>query len=124
MNAYLDFWKKAFDYKSEANRLTFLWILVLNILIITTLTFFETYILNDPSDGRARAGFMLLYGFATFIPMLALCARRLNSMKAPQAWLILRFIPIASVIFDLVLLLWPERDAAESHLEAPGRPTV
>ena len=123
MNASLKFWTKAFDYKSTVNRLSFLWIIVLNFLSMFCLTIYEKFVLNDPGDGRLKTGFMVLYLFATFIPWLAFCARRLNSMRLPRTYILLQAVPLINVIMDLVLILWPERDAPERHLEASTRAT-
>lgn len=111
MNAYLKFWTKAFDYKSTVNRPTFLWIIVINFLITVCLALYETFVLNDPGDGRLKTSFMVIFMFATFIPWLALCTRRLNSMKVPRTYIVLQAVPFVNVLMDLVLLLWPERDA-------------
>ena len=107
---YIQFWLKAFDYKSSANRLTFVLILLFNIFIGAILTAYDFYAYSI--DGRYH-GFMTLYNLACFIPWLALSARRLNSMKASRAWIAVQFIPVFGAIMNVVLVFYPGKGLVE-----------
>ena len=105
---YINFWLKAFDYKSSVNRLTYFLVWLSNLLIAYYLIEYETDAYSD--DGRIQYLFYLQYNLATFIPWLAFCARRLNSMKVSRSWALMQFVPIANNFMSLVLIFPPEKD--------------
>ena len=70
---------------------------------------FIEFIVIGLNDGRISTGFPVLYGLLSALPMLALCARRLNSFKAPRAFILMLLIPLLNLLLLSVLFIIPER---------------
>lgn len=127
IKAYIDFWKRAFDFSGCSTRPDYWWAYLVNVIIITILTVFcvlipffsnvdfnDPALLNNPAELRqlimGYAWPVMLFGLIELIPQLSLQTRRLRDAGFHPAWVLLScmgFIPIVALfsIFGSIALL-------------------
>lgn len=105
---YINFWKQCFDYQSKTNRATYFWIQASNVILIILLSLIE-FMVVGLNNGRVSTGLPVLYTILSLLPMVSLCARRLNSVKAPQALVFLLLMPFLNILLLSALFVIPEK---------------
>jgi len=127
IKAYIDFWKRAFDFRGRSTRPDFWWTYLVNVIIMTILVVFciliplfsnvdfnDPALLNNPAELRqlimGYAWPVMLFGLIELIPQLSLQTRRLRDAGFHPAWVLLScmgFIPIVALfsIFGSIALL-------------------
>ena len=125
IKAYIDFWKRAFDFRGRSTRPDFWWTYLVNVIIMTILVVFciliplfsnvdfnDPALLNNPAELRqlimGYAWPVMLFGLIELIPQLSLQTRRLRDAGFHPAWVLLScmgFIPIVALfsIFGLLV---------------------
>ena len=106
IKAYIDFWKRAFDFSGRSNRPDYWWAYLVNVIIITILTVFcvlipffsnvdlsDPALLNNPTELQkiiiTYAWPLMLFSLIELIPQLSLQIRRLRDAGFHPAWVLL-----------------------------------
>lgn len=127
IKAYIDFWKRAFDFRGRSTRPDYWWVYLINVIINTILVvgfvlipFFSNVsnapaILNDSSEIQKMIlkymSPVMIFGLIILIPQLSLQFRRLRDAGIHPAWGLLScigFVPISaffSFIGSIVLIV-------------------
>ena len=143
IKAYIDFWKRAFDFRGRSTRPDYWWAYLVNVIIITILTvfcvlipFFSNVDLSDPALLNnstelqkiiiTYAWPLMLFSLIELIPQLSLQIRRLIDAGFHPAWVLLsyigliRILAIFSLIGSIVLLIMscqPTKPAPETQFD-------
>ena len=143
IKAYIDFWKRAFDFSGRSTRPDFWWAYLVNVIIITILTVFcvlipffsnvdfsDPALLNNPTELQKiiiiYAWPLMLFSLIELIPQLSLQIRRLRDAGFHPAWVLLsyigliRILAIFSLIGSIVLLIMscqPTKPAPETQFD-------
>ncbi len=98
---YIDFWKRAFDFKGRSSREEFWYTYLVNVLISLILTF----LLFIPFVAVIQS----IWGLAIIIPMLAISVRRLHDSNHSCLPIIIIFIieviSIGIITFSFIMLI-------------------
>lgn len=139
IKAYIDFWKRAFDFRGRSTRPDYWWVYLINVIINTILVvgfvlipFFSNVsndpaILNDSSEiQKMILKYMspaMVFWLITLIPQLALQFRRLRDAGIHPAWGLLSciglvpFLAFFSFIGSIALIVMscqPTKPAPET----------
>ena len=143
IKAYIDFWKRAFDFRGRSTRPDYWWAYLVNVIIITILTvfcvlipFFSNVDLSDPALLNnstelqkiiiTYAWPLMLFSLIELIPQLSLQIRRLRDAGFHPSWVLLsyigliRILAIFSLIGSIVLLIMscqPTKPAPETQFD-------
>lgn len=143
IKAYIDFWKRAFDFRGRSTRPDYWWAYLVNVIIIIILTvfcvlipFFSNVDLSDPALLNnstelqkiiiTYAWPLMLFSLIELIPQLSLQIRRLRDAGFHPAWVFLSYIGIIpilaifSLIGSIVLLIMscqPTKPAPETQFD-------
>ena len=143
IKAYIDFWKRAFDFRGRSTRPDYWWAYLVNVIIITILTvfcvlipFFSNVDLSDPALLNnstelqkiiiTYAWPLMLFSLIELIPQLSLQIRRLRDAGFHPVWVLLSYIglipilAIFSLIGSIVLLIMscqPTKPAPETQFD-------
>ena len=140
IKAYIDFWKRAFDFRGRSTRPDYWWAYLVNVIIITILCvlipFFSNVDLSDPALLNnstelqkiiiTYAWPLMLFSLIELIPQLSLQIRRLRDAGFHPAWVLLsyigliRILAIFSLIGSIVLLIMscqPTKPAPEAQFD-------
>ena len=102
--AYLDFWRRAFDFAGRSDRPDYWWAIFANMLItILSLIF----LLTVGEDAAPLLSLIQIYGFFTIIPNLSLSIRRLRDAGYHWAFIFVSFIPVIGNFILLFFLCQP-----------------
>lgn len=106
MNWYLKVWQQYADFSTRARRQEYWMFVLINFLIVMGLYIVSFLLLmTESSLAFLMTGIILIYGLATFIPSLAVAARRLHDTGKSGWWLLISLIPLIGAIILLVFLL-------------------
>ena len=127
IKAYIDFWKRAFDFRGRSTRPDYWWVYLINVIINTILVVGfvliplfsnvsnDPAILNDSSEIQKMIlkymSPVMIFGLIILIPQLSLQFRRLRDAGIHPAWGLLScigFVPILaffSFIGSIVLIV-------------------
>ena len=116
---YGNYWKKAFDFKSNISRKDF-WLTVLASFIVSFVVgiilslVFEYEVIIDYTHGivtrvAADPGLLIgdIWSYANIIPGLSIVVRRLHDINKTGLWVLVGLIPIIGWIWLLILLIKP-----------------
>ena len=144
IKAYIDFWKRAFDFRGRSTRpdllggLTWLMSIIITILTVfcVLIPFFSNVdlsdpaLLNNPTELQkiiiTYAWPLMLFSLIELIPQLSLQIRRLRDAGFHPAWVLLSYIglvpilAIFSLIGSIVLLIMscqPTKPAPEAQFD-------
>ena len=143
IKAYIDFWKRAFDFRGRSTRPDYWWAYLVNVIIITILTvfcvlipFFSNVDLSDPALLNnstelqkiiiTYAWPLMLFSLIELIPQLSLQIRSLRDAGFHPAWVLLSYIGLVpilvifSLIGSIVLLIMscqPTKPAPETQFD-------
>ena len=142
IKAYIDFWKRAFDFRGRSTRPDYWWVYLINVIINTILVVgfvlipFFSNVSNDPAilNDSAEIQKMILkymspiiiFGLIILIPQLSLQFRRLRDAGIHPAWGLLScmgLVPILaffSFIGSIVLIVMscqPTKPTPETLLD-------
>ncbi len=142
IKAYIDFWKRAFDFSGRSTRPDYWWVYLINVIISTILVvgfvlipFFSNVshnpaILNDSTEIQKMIlkymSPIMIFGLIILIPQLSLQIRRLRDAGFHPAWVLLSYIglvpvlAIFSLIGSIVLLIMscqPTKPAPETQFD-------
>ena len=143
IKAYIDFWKRAFDFSGRSTRPDFWWAYLVNVIIITILTVFCVLIphnskvlstiltlLNNQTELQkiifSYAWPLMLFSLIELIPQLSLQIRRLRDAGFHPAWVLLSyiglipFLALFTLIGSIVLLIMscqPTKPAPETQFD-------
>ncbi len=114
IKAYIDFWKRAFDFRGRSTRPDYWWVYLINVIINTILVVgfilipFFSSVSNDPTilNDSAEIQKMILkhmspimiFGLIILIPQLSLQFRRLRDAGIHPAWGLLSYIGLVPVL--------------------------
>ena len=139
IKAYIDFWKRAVDFRGRSTRPDYWWVYLINVIINTILVVsfvlipFFSNVSNDPAilNDSAEIQKMILkymspiiiFGLIVLIPQLSLQFRRLRDAGIHPAWGLLScmglvpFLVFFSFIGSIVLIIMscqPTKPAPET----------
>ena len=142
IKAYIDFWKRAFDFSGRSTRPDYWWVYLINVIISTILVvgfvlipFFSNVshnpaILNDSTEIQKMIlkymSPIMIFSLIELIPQLSLQIRRLRDAGFHPAWVLLsyigliRILAIFSLIGSIVLLIMscqPTKPAPETQFD-------
>ena len=143
IKAYIDFWKRAFDFRGRSTRPDYWWVYLINVIINTILVvgfvlipFFSSVsndpaaLLNNPTELQkiiiTYAWPLMIFSLIELIPQLSLQIRRLRDAGFHPAWVLLSYIglvpilAIFSLIGSIVLLIMscqPTKPAPEAQFD-------
>ena len=141
IKAYIDFWKRAFDFRGRSTRPDYWWASLVNVITILTvfcvlIPFFSNVDLSDPALLNnstelqkiiiTYAWPLMLFSLIELIPQLSLQIRRLRDAGFHPAWVLLsyigliRILAIFSLIGSIVLLIMscqPTKPAPETQFD-------
>lgn len=106
LKSYIDFWKGAFDFSGITSRRDYVISMLIHFLLVLIMRIIEPLIILF-SAGTVCDSFVtaIVFGFGSFLPMLAITVRRLNdagySVKS-FCWLL---VPVLGQIAFLARLL-------------------
>ena len=102
------------QFRGYASRSEYWWVVLFNSLVVMGLYFLLLTLLAIGEAGDSSGativgsvvGFLImLYGAATFVPSLAIAVRRLHDNGKSGLWLLIAFIPGASIVLLVFLCL-------------------
>ena len=108
---FIEFWEKAFDFKSKTNRKVF-WLTVLQVSCIYVGAVLLFYSSDSGESIESIVQFSWLFAIFSFIPNLSIQIRRLNDIGKEPVWVLLSLIPFVS----LILIFWYVKPAQKSQL--------
>ena len=100
VEAYKNYWERAFDFSGLSNRGDYWWAYLANIVIL-----FVFSLLTLASETFLPVYY--LYSFATIIPSTSICIRRVRDSGKSWQWIFINIIPIVGVIWFIALLCQP-----------------
>ena len=108
IDAYKNFWTKAFDFNGISNRSEYWFAVLANFLVYLTLAIF-TGLATGVNDSLAGllACIYFLYAFGQIIPGLSVTIRRVRDMGKGWQWIFINLIPIMGGIWFLIILCQP-----------------
>ena len=105
MKYYIEFWKRAFDFKGVANRKQY-WLAVLFNAIVLFIISFIMLIFTDGDEGGAVNIISGLYSLAMLIPSISISVRRLHDHNMSGWFYLISLIPaVGSIIIFIFMLL-------------------
>ena len=144
IKAYIDFWKRAFDFRGRSTRPDYWWAYLVNVIIIyysycffvflflffSNVDLSDPALLNNPTELQkiiiTYAWPLMLFSLIELIPQLSLQIRRLRDAGFHPAWVLLSYIglvpilAIFSLIGSIVLLIMscqPTKPAPETQFD-------
>ncbi|MFR8245741.1 MAG: DUF805 domain-containing protein [Streptococcus sp.] len=142
IKAYIDFWKRAFDFSGRSTRPDYWWVYLINVIISTILVvgfvlipFFSNVshnpaLLNNQTELQKIIFSLCLatnaFSLIELIPQLSLQIRRLRDAGFHPAWVLLSYIGLIpflaffTVIGSIVLLIMscqPTKPAPETQFD-------
>ncbi|NTU73421.1 DUF805 domain-containing protein [Candidatus Roizmanbacteria bacterium] len=119
MHWYFEVLKKYTVFNGRARRKEYWYFSLFNIIVIIVLIFINAVI--DPAGFRQGAGFgplSSMYVLVTLIPGIAVSVRRLHDTDRSGWWLLIGFIPLASI----VLLVFMVQDSTPGENKFGSNP--
>ncbi len=100
MNAYLQAWKRSFDYTGRSSRPDYWLFVLVNLIVIVVLAVLA---------GRTEAlqALLTLYTVAQIVPHLPVTVRRLRDAGKEWPWIFIGLVPVIGGIWLIVLLALP-----------------
>ena len=142
IKAYIDFWKRTFDFSGRSTRPDYWWVYLINVIINTILVVgfvlipFFSSVSNDPAILYDSAEIqkmilkymspIMIFGLIILIPQLSLQFRRLRDAGIHPAWGLLScmgLIPVLNIlspIGSIVLIIMscqPTKPAPETSFD-------
>ena len=143
IKAYIDFWKRAFDFRGRSTRPDYWWVYLINVIINTILVVgfvlipFFSSVSNDPAilyDSaeiqkmilKHMSPIIIFFSLIELIPQLSLQIRRLRDAGFHPAWVLLSyiglipFLALFTLIGSIVLLIMscqPTKPAPETQFD-------
>ncbi|BET98460.1 DUF805 domain-containing protein [Xenorhabdus taiwanensis] len=100
MNWYLSVLKNYAEFSGRARRKEY-WVFCLFNIIV----FFALIVLGLTINDIAGFALLIIYIFVTFIPSIAVTIRRFHDINLSGWWILLTFIPVASIVLFVFTLL-------------------
>ena len=104
MKYYIEFWKRAFDFKGVANRKQY-WFAVLFNAIVLFIISFIMLIFTDGDEGGAVDIISGLYTLAMLIPSISISVRRLHDHNMSGWFYLISLIPAVGSIIAFIFML-------------------
>lgn len=103
MKYYVEFWKRAFDFKGVASRAQYWFSLLANIVVTFVIFLILAFVIHDEEVYSLITG---LYTIALLVPSISISVRRLHDQNK-SGWLyLISLIPaIGSIIIFIFMLL-------------------
>jgi len=121
IKAYLNYWLKAFDFKSKISRKDY-WLTILASFIVSFIigiilrVVFEYEVIIDYTNfivtrGAADPGLLIndIWTYLNIIPSLSIAVRRLHDINRSGFWVLISFVPVIGWIWLLILLIKPSK---------------
>lgn len=126
LTLYLDFWKKAFDFKGRINRSQYIWTAVISSLpviiwLLVSVQWYLDYVVAQVEQGNYLFPLppgIYLFGALNLIPAIALNCRRLVDAGVDRRWLFAYFATNLGSSWLACLTLRPSFDQDQSKLIA------
>ena len=100
MKYYVEFWKRAFDFKGVASRSQYWFAVLINIIVITVLGLAFS---GMAEEGMGTDWVSTIYGILMIVPSISNTVRRLHDINKSGWFYLLEFIPIIGSIVVLIL---------------------
>ena len=105
MKYYIEFWKRAFDFKGVASRKQY-WMAVLFNAIVLFIISFIMLLFTDGGEGGSVDIISGLYSLAMLIPSISISVRRLHDHNMSGWFYLISLIPaVGSIIVFIFMLL-------------------
>lgn len=121
IKAYLNYWLKAFDFKSKISRKDY-WLTILASFIVSFIiaiilrVVFEYEVIIDYTNFivtrvAADPGLLIndIWTYLNIIPSLSIAIRRLHDINRSGFWVLISFVPVIGWIWLLILLIKPSK---------------
>ena len=99
IKAYIDFWKRAFDFSGRSTRPDYWWVYLINVIINVS---HNPAILNDSTEIQKMIlkymSPIMIFGLIILIPQLSLQFRRLRDAGIHPAWGLLSCIGLVPIL--------------------------
>lgn len=105
MKYYIEFWKRAFDFKGVASRKQYWMAVLFNAIILFIISFIMLSFTDDPEGGSVDI-ISGLYSLAMLIPSISISVRRLHDHNMSGWFYLISLIPaVGSIIIFIFMLL-------------------
>ena len=121
IKAYLNYWLKAFDFKSKISRKDY-WLTILASFIVSFIieiilrVVFEYEVIIDYTNFivtrvAADPGLLIndIWTYLNIIPSLSMAIRRLHDINRSGFWVLIALVPVIGWIWLLILLIKPSK---------------
>lgn len=121
IKAYLNYWLKAFDFKSKISRKDY-WLTILASFIVSLIigiilrVVFEYEVIIDYTNFivtrvAANPGLLIndIWTYLNIIPSLSMAIRRLHDINRSGFWVLIALVPVIGWIWLLILLIKPSK---------------
>lgn len=121
IKAYLNYWLKAFDFKSKISRKDY-WLTILASFIVSFIigiilrVVFEYEVIIDYTNFivtrvAADPGLLIndIWAYLNIIPSLSMAIRRLHDINRSGFWVLIALVPVIGWIWLLILLIKPSK---------------
>ncbi|WP_411868057.1 DUF805 domain-containing protein [Vulcanococcus limneticus] len=99
-NAYIEAWKRSFDYTGRSSRPDYWLFELVNIIVIVVLAVIAGKV-------EAIQPLVTLYTVAQIVPHLPVTVRRLRDAGKEWPWIFIGLVPVIGGIWLIVLLVMP-----------------
>lgn len=106
MKYYIEFWKRAFDFKGVASRPQYWFAVLFNFIALFVLNIITMFIDSSGEVGSIVAG---IYSLAMLIPSIAISVRRLHDQNKVGWFYLLGLIPAVGSIIIFIFMLLPTK---------------
>ncbi|EMF0419618.1 DUF805 domain-containing protein [Enterococcus hirae] len=118
IQAYKEYWIKAFDYKGKTDRKSYLFVIISNMLVGAVLGLLTGLMTNEKAL-NIMFGIMSLFFILAFVVNIALSVRRIRDIGLRLGWIILFFIPYLSFGLEIMLMVLPSNIRTRKEIKEP-----
>jgi len=103
---YLGMFRQYFGFRGRTRRREFWWAFLFNIIASLIAAFLDGFILGYYDNPEYSSLFTWIYLLASFLPLLAIQARRLHDTNKSGWWVFLSLVPVLNIAY----LVWLATD--------------
>ena len=99
MKYYIEFWKRAFDFKGVASRPQYWYAVLINFVILLVLSLIFA---GTTDEGFGNDWLSTIYSLIILIPSISITVRRLHDINKSGWFYLLEFIPLVGSLIVLI----------------------
>lgn len=100
MSYYIDFWKRAFDFRGVASRKEYWIAFLFNIIVVFVIGLVLAFVSDE-----ALNVFQGIYSLLIIIPSISISVRRLHDSNKSGLWYLLSLIPVIGGLIVFIFML-------------------